>query len=113
MHFSSRPDSGEEEGDSVFSHSCVFEGDLSGGREGFICLCNARACICNVYICFEKCKFCFGVGYYACGISVFGDYSEEGEGRRGEAGVRDHKSVEDFYGRIRRYPFRLARSIFL
>lgn len=47
------------------------------------------------------------------GISVFGDYSEEGEGEAGEAGVRDHKSVEDFYGRIRRYPFRLARSIFL
>lgn len=52
MHFSSRPDSGEEEGDSVFSHSCVFEGDLSGGREGFICLCTC-ICICNVYA-FER-----------------------------------------------------------
>lgn len=33
-------------------------------------------------ICFEKMRVLVGVGY-ACGISVFGDYSEEEEGEEG------------------------------
>lgn len=85
---------------------------MSGGREGFICLCTC-ICICNVYAFERNASSVLELVIMRGGISVFGDYSEEGEGEAGEAGVRDHKSVEDFYGRIRRYPFRLARSIFL
>lgn len=65
---------------------------MSRREGGIICLCTC-ICICNVYAFERNASSVLELVEMRAGISVFGDYSEEGERRRGGAGVRDHKSV--------------------
>lgn len=72
---------------------------MSGGREGLYVYAHAHAYA--MYMLLREMRVLFW-SWLLCvrGISVFGDYSERrGRRRRGEAGVRDHNSVVDFYGR--------------